>query len=404
MVILQVYVNSIDPIEVSFCGYKLHIGVFTIGIFLCLKWLIKLIINLVGSFFIKLFLSNKAIGDQKSINNIANLILLSNDSFLKKLREVSISNKYKNIVTSLIIKNNVKTNYLLNKTEVKEIDIYLLNNELNELLELNKYSEALQLVNKVIKKYTYEISVIKYKILEVARYAKKEKIEFKFNPKKSKYKLDKEFINNYEIELEMVDFKLTNDNNKKLKIVEYLYKKFSLNKNTGLYLLQFLEEYKPSKYSDNKILNLIQSIFTANPNRDLAYVLLKLYNQTNVFEVSQKILENIPNDNIEKLWFLLIIATHTKLFNIMKKLITDITYYNNVNLQNDIINDCNNNNISEYNSKDSTIISNTYSNNIKNIDNSSNINDLNAFFIKNYGVFISDSELVKLIINNNRKI
>ena len=364
---MQVYVNSIEPIEFSFLGYKVQIGVFTIGILFCLKWLIKLIINFIGSFVIKLFISSKGIGDQKSINNISKLILLNNNGFLEQFRNALITDKYKNITTALIIKNNIKTNYLLNKTGVKEIDIYLLNNELQELLELNKYSEALQLVNNIIKKYTYEINVIKDKILEIAKYSKENNIKFKFNPKKSKYKLDKDFINNYEIEMEMISYKMTNDNNNKLKIVEYLYKKFPENKQAGLYLLQFLEEYKPVKYNDIKIISLIQSIFIANPNRDLAYRFLKLYNQNNIFEVSQSILNQVPNNNIEKIWFLLIIATNMKLFNIIKELITNIITINQNN--------------AEYNVKQN------------------NINELNKFFIKNYNVLSANQEIIKLFVS-----
>ena len=367
MVIMQVYVNSIEPIEFSFLGYKIQIGVFTIGILFCLKWLIKLIINFIGSFFIKLFISSKGIGDKKLINNISKLILLNNNEFLEQFRNISITDKYKNIITALIIKNNIKTNYLLNKTEIKEIDIYLLNNELKELLELNKYSDALQLVNNIIKKYSYEINIIKDKILEVAKYSKENNIKFKFNPKRSKYKLDKDFINNYEIEMEMINYKMINDNNNKLKIVEYLYKKFPDNKKAGLYLLQFLEEYKPTKYNDTKIINLIQCIFVANPNRELAYMFLKLYNQNNIFEVSQSILNQVPNNNIEKIWFLLIIATNMKLFNIIKELITNIIIINPNN--------------AEYNVKQN------------------NINELNKFFIKNYNILFTNPEIVQLLIS-----
>lgn len=359
---MQVYVNSIEPIEFSFLGYKVQIGIFTVGILFCLKWLIKLIINCIGSFFIKLFLNGKSIGDQKSINNISKLILLSNEEFLEKFRNLSIIEKYKNITTALIIKNNVKTNYLLNKTGVQEIDIHLLNNELKELLEANKYSEALHLINNNIKKYNSEINIIKDKILEVAKYCKKNNIKFKFNPKKSKYELDKKFINNYEIEMEIIDFKNTNDNNNKLKIVEYLYKKFPENQNTGLYLLQFLEEYKPIKYNDSKIISLIQSIFISNPNRNLSYIFLKLYDKSNIFETSQEILKTIPNNNIEKIWFLLIIATHMKLFNIIQELISNIIEINT---------------------------------------DENNINELNEFFIKNYSILSTNSEIVQLFININ---
>lgn len=352
---MQVYVNSVDPIEFSFLGYKVHIGVFTIGILVCLKWLIKLIINSVCTFFIKLFLKNKSSGEKNSINNIAQLILLDNNEFLNTFKNLSIADKYKTIITALIIKNNLKTNYLLNKTGVKEVDIYLLNNELQELLELNNNSEALKLVNSILKKYSNEVNIIQDKILAVAKYAKENKIKFNFNPRKSKYKLTKDFINNYEIELAMIDFKSTNDNNNKLKIVENLYKKFPLNKNTGLYLLKFLEEYKPIKYDDIRIINLTQSIFIANPNRELAYILLKLYNKNDIFEVSQKISETVSNENIEKMWFLLIIATNVKLFNIVKELVINIIAVGN-------------------------------------------INELNTFFIKNYNIFSLDKDIVKLII------
>lgn len=367
MVVLQVYLNNIKPIEFSFAGYKVYVGIFTIGIFFCLKWLLKLIINSVASFFIKFLLNKKALSDTKSINNIAHLILLSNEDFNNKFRTTSIIDKYKNIMTSLIIKNNIKTNYLLNKTGEKEIDIYLLEKELDELLSFNKYSEAIKFVKTIIKSYSHELHVIQDKILLVAKYAKENNIEFKFSPRKSRYKLSKEFINNYEIEMEMAKFKMTNNNNDKLKIVEYLYKKFPLHKNTGLYLLQFLTEYKPTKYSDDKIINLVRSIFIANPNRKIAYIFLKLYNQSNIFELSQKMLQTIPNHDIEKMWFLLIIATNMNLHNRIYEIINSIIEINK-----------------------STIS-----------ENNTTINQLNTFFIKNYNVLSSNQEILKAITNAN---
>lgn len=394
MVILQVYLNNIKPIEFSFAGYKIYVGIFTIGIFFCLKWLIKLVINSIASFFIKFLLSKKTLNDTKSVNNIAHLILLSNEEFEKEIRNISIIDKYKNIMTSLIIRNGIKTNYLLSKTELKEIDIYLLDKELAELLEYNKYSEALQLINTIIKKYSHEIHVVQDKIIKIAKYAKENNLEFKFNPKKSKYNLGKEFISNYEIEIEMTNFNMTNDNNDKLKIVEYLYKKFPLHKNTGLYLLQFLEEYRPSKYSDEKIISLVHDIFVANPNRELAYIFLKLYRQSNIFEVSQKMLQTFPNNNIEKIWFLLIIATNMKLFNIIPELINNITECNRsiVNSNNNVIDVSKN--IVESNKKTINISKN---NNIM----QSEINNLNKFFIEHYNILSSNQEVLKSITSAN---
>ena len=374
MVILQVYLNNIKPIEFSFAGYKVYVGIFTIGIFFCLKWLIKLIINSVASVFVKFLLSKRTLDDTKSVNNIAHLILLSNEDFKKEIRNISVIDKYKNIMTALIIKNNIKTNYLLSKTELKEIDVHLLDKELAELLEFNKYSEALQLINTIIKKYSHDIHVVQDKIIKIAKYAKENNLEFKFNPKKSKYNLGKEFISNYEIEIEMTNFNMINDNNDKLKIVEYLYKKFPLHKKTGLYLLQFLEEYKTSKYSDERIISLVHNIFMANPNRELAYIFLKLYGQSNIFEVSQEMLQTFPNYNIEKTWFLLIIATNMKLLNIIPELITNII-------------ECNKN----------IVDMNRCNNNIK----QSEINNLNKFFIENYNILSSNQEILKSITNAN---
>ena len=70
---------------------------------------------------------------------------------------------------------------------------------------------------------------------------------------------------------------------------------------------------------------------------------------------------SVSNNNIEKLWFLLIMATNTKLFNIIKELIKNIIDLNSID------------------------------------DN--NIMHLNTFFIKNYDLLSKDDSIVKLIVS-----
>jgi hypothetical protein len=67
-----------------------------------------------------------------------------------------------------------------------------------------------------------------------------------------------------------------------------------------------------------------------NPNREFASYLLSLHRK-DIFEVVQEMTSSIDNNNIEKLWLLLIISTKMEFISKAKEIIKKILEIDNTN-------------------------------------------------------------------------
>ena len=302
MVLMQVCINNFEPIHISFMQYKFRIGIYTICALILLKWLIQVLIRNAIKSIKQLFCYCK---NHEEVKQLAMAILYED------VNTSHISEELQPIRAALLLRNNIECH---TKTGIKEIDIYIIKQELRTYLQGHHYNTAVNVVNKSIKEYPSGTNIIKNEILELAKQAKNERIKFEFDAKKSKYKLSKQFIEKFYVELGFVECAMSESN--KLQILEKLYKNFPKNIRVMKYLLEFK--------TGSETIDLIKKMFITKPDRNLAYIFLKLYNNNDNLEIAQKILNSVPDNNIEKIWFLLIVATKMQYYTKIKELITKV--------------------------------------------------------------------------------
>lgn len=206
----------------------------------------------------------------------------------------------------------------------------------------NHISAAACLVQKIVREHPSYTSVIKEQILQISK-----NMNLNFEPKKFKYGLSKQFMDEYAAITAMREF----NESKNLTILEKACKNYPSNAEIVMNVIQHTPDI-----SDKKIYLLVKQCFQGRPNRILANALLSMQHKENLFETAIQITAPVSNDNIEKLWFLCIIATKaghiSKAVELFKLILTN------------------------YSSKQSDII---------------------VFFILNHSEFSSNIELIQLI-------
>lgn len=159
----------------------------------------------------------------------------------------------------------------------------------------NHINVAACLVQKIIREHPSYTSVIKEQILQISK-----NMNLNFDPKKFKYGLSKQFIDEYAAITAMREF----NESKNLTILEKACKNYPSNAEIVMNFIQ----HTPN-ISDKKIYLLVKQCFQGHPNRMLANTLLSMKHKENLFETAIQITASVSDDNIEKLWFLCIIAT-----------------------------------------------------------------------------------------------
>ena len=104
-----------------------------------------------------------------------------------------------------------------------------------------------------------------------------------------------------------------------MKILERLHREYPANIDVLCRFLDFASE----KFDDKKVLEIIENTISINPNRKLTEYLLKV-NKNDIFEIAQSMMSGISENNIEKLWILLIIAVEKKFLARTKELVKKI--------------------------------------------------------------------------------
>ena len=184
LVLLQVYGRAL-PVTISFLGYTVQISIYTLCALVLLRWLIGLIVSAISGVFAKF----KQRDVNESIEKISVAILTNN------VKNLNVVPQFESIKTALLAKNNVAIGRSF--TGIKEVDIFLVKNELALQIANRNYEAAVEIVNDVIAHNCQNISVIQNEILELAKCAKAENIPFPFNPKKSKYNLSPSIISQF---------------------------------------------------------------------------------------------------------------------------------------------------------------------------------------------------------------
>lgn len=319
LAVLQFSMPEIGHLEFQVANKEFTIGIYAILTIWACIWLICFSIKSFFIWFISLFFKNKTAEEIKSINGLAKLIISDDFEFSRDF-EKTFTTEHMNILkVALAIKRGINFKNF-DKTGLHCIDIYLIKSELKKFIKNGNINAAVSLANKVIKKYYENINVVSNELLEIAKLAKKNSIDFYFDPSKFKYNLPQSFVDQYNYSLELQDFDSEANFEKKLKIIERLRKNYPSN---ILILIKYLEFAFENNIEERKILYSIKETLKINPNRQIAKYLLKI-NRKDILEIAQSYLADISDKNIEKLWILLIISTKLEYIHIAKELIHKI--------------------------------------------------------------------------------
>ncbi len=319
-VILQLSAPEIGHLEFSIINRDFSIGIYAIISIWTFVWLICFSIKAFFIWFVSLFFKNKTAEDTKSINGLAKLIVSDDFDFSREFEKTFTTENMSILKIAIAIKRGLDIKNF-DKTGLHCIDIYLIKSELEKYIKNGNINALINLANKAVKNYYENIGVISNEILETAKLAKKNNIYFYFDPSKFKYNLPQTFIDKYNYSLELQDFELESNFEKKLKIIERLRKNYPSN---IIVLSKYLDFAFENNIEEKKILNSLKETLQLNPNREIAEYLLKT-NRKDIFELTQSYLSNVSDKNVEKLWILLIISTKLEYVHIAKDLIRKIT-------------------------------------------------------------------------------
>ena len=322
-VVLQCYTESVGHFELDCFKNKFSVDLYVVLAGITAVWFAVFVVRSLGLWIVSLCVRERIDAELESINSIASLILSNDSDFLKSVDNVNIINKHKILKTAVILKREVAYSKTLDLTGVDIVDVYILRKQLADLIEKGDNHNAINIADKIIRKYKKLLNIAKEEILKVAVIARKNNIEFVFDPRKYKYDLPQSFVEKYLVELDMADYEAAENDELKLKILERSYKNYQNNSKVSMELLNFIFEKYPEKYSEKKIIEILTHSFESKPNRKLAYNLLKI-KRNDIFEVAQEITAKIPDNNVEKLWMLLIIATRLEFITKAKELIKKI--------------------------------------------------------------------------------
>lgn len=246
----------------------------------------------------------------ESLNAIIELILAKKISDVKAILAKShISNEHEPLkdaaICSVLEKSNViyskffKLNDVSKKTN-ELLFVYEIKQNILKNIDGENYNNAASLVNEVVKNHYKYVYVIQDAILKLIGH---EKIDF--DPRKFKYNLSPKYVEKYTELLTLHDYYIS----KKVSLLEKFNKNYPGNVKVSKVLIEDISSSTTvSKSDEKKILEIIKNGVEKNMDRSFAYSLLRIKNRPDMFEIAMMLVQNIADDNIEKLWFLCIVA------------------------------------------------------------------------------------------------
>lgn len=264
--------------------------------------------------------------DAASINALAHLFILADcdeakiDSAKIDLAEVDkkIVVKHRILETILLLQRQLPLNRQSDLTNDPLIDAYITKHQIRELIKNCDIAGAVEKSLFAAKKYCKFLNVLQDELLSVAIAAKSGDLQFLFDPTKYKYNLSSEFIEKYSVQLILLDFEKTDGYDAKLKILEKGQQEHKYSSEISYRLLEFVG----IEYSKKKAIELIKNIFASKPDRNLANFFVKF---DLGFEKVWEIVCGIHENNIERLWFLLIVSLNQGLMEFAKDMLIRIT-------------------------------------------------------------------------------
>ena len=329
-VVLHIYTQ--EPVTVEFITptNSFSVGIYVICfaiIVLCfIRFLFKSIVKRIRSAFRK----STDTETQKSIQNLAQLIVADDYNFPDLYKKTSITESLQVLKIALAIKRvkqqrDIFVFSTIEKTGIKCVDIYIEKMQLQKMITSGEILSSVKAAKKVIKSYECYVSIVGDELLEIAKMAKENSIPFEFEPNKFKYNLSQKYIDRYYIELKLIDFKICDNFEEKIAILINLHKRHPQNTEILYKLLEYVKLYPSNKYDVEWQLQMMKITLSTKPNRRIAKYLLETQKSA-ILEVARDAMTCIPDANIEKLWILLIIAVEKKFMvqarDLLKKLVT----------------------------------------------------------------------------------
>ena len=304
---LYAWTPSLGYVDIVFLKYKVYMDIYIlIGVLGVLFFLLNIIFSIYG-WLKKHFSSQDITVTKNSINELARYIAMNG------IGNFNVDNVFEVCKQALSVRNGVP---ISRKTGILEIDMYnsklFLNNSIST--KALKIDNIIIVATSVIEEYPAHVSLLKEELLRVAIEAKRAGKKFKFDPSSSRYKLPQEFIDTFDIKMGLTDVELTADVQQKIKILDRLHKKYPKNLEVMEKLLNTLAI---NTGNEERILQLIPEIFKIRPNRNLVTNFLqacadKTYSDVSLLDTALELLNPIANENVEKLWFLLTVATKSR--------------------------------------------------------------------------------------------
>lgn len=318
--ILQMYAKELGRFEFVLCNRVFSISCYVI----CLGIIsFYFVLFLAKSFYrgiCSIFNQNEAIKEEKLIKGLARLIVSDDKDFMQLYEKTAVADNLRILKVALALKRNFNARKHFAKTGVRCVDIYIIRQEFRELLDAGEIMASITLAEDIMQNYSKEICIVKDELLEIAIKARKNNLEFNFEPSKFRYELTQKYINEYNVKLTLIDFEKTVNINKKFEILKRLHKEYVTRSDLLCLLLDFYDKYSQVghiPYDTAWVLKTIEETISVNPNRIIATYLLKI-GRNDIFELAQSMMANISENNIEKNWILLQIAME-KRFNLQAK-------------------------------------------------------------------------------------
>ena len=303
--------NLDKTITVSVDNYKLTLYasfvLFSMSTIFFAFSIIKTIIRKLKTLFAKK--KEKSITD--SINELIEMLFSKG-----RTSKIQIDNSFTPIKYAILCFFNKNINSFLQSSNFKKYPILMVcihRQNIRMYTESGEYKKAIDEIGNILNLYPKYARLLMDEILKLRIFSIKSNLVFKFEPEKYKYELPSWFIYKYK---SLSFFEMYSHEEKQSKRFSYITKAFETDKTNAQIVNSLVEELKKQKVSDKKIIEVLKQSFSAHPNRNLAYVVTKL-KRNDLFEISQEIASCVDAENIEKQWFLCIIAMKSNLIQRM---------------------------------------------------------------------------------------
>ncbi len=273
---------------------------------LIIIWLVYSYLFRIAEFLRSVFIDDRLKIEEASQNELINVLLSGQAVSSSKLADVVVCEKFtplKEAIECFFVEQlGVKPEQYLDTAVENNKNKFLLAHKvkinITKCLQNKEYDRAKEEALRVIKSAPQYVDCIKEEILEIAKV-----VHFNFDPRRYKYDLSREYIKRYDEYFVIARYNET----KNLSLLEKHNRKHPGNFYIANIIIDNLLLSSPINAS--KIINIVGDCFCAVPNRRLAKSLLCVDKQESLFETAQKITARVSDDNIEKLWFLTIVAT-----------------------------------------------------------------------------------------------